>query len=88
MPKLNITDVTLENLNIIDFIHKLDLLGGKRLSKAQETILKATHGLAPDQVELEIYRRATGCETYNALEHDEIRAAAAGTKTADGEGKQ
>ena len=64
MPKLNVTDVTLENLNIIDFIHKLDLLGGKRLSKAQETILKATYGLALDEVELEIYRRATGRETY------------------------
>jgi hypothetical protein len=87
MAKLNVTDVTLENLNIIDFIHKLDLLGGKRLSKAQETNLKATYGLPLDQVELEINRRATGCETYNALEHDEIRAAA-GTKTVDGEGKQ
>ncbi len=82
MPELNIIE-----LNVIDFIYELDLLKGGRLSKAQETILKATYGLPLDQVELEIYRRATGCETYNALEHDEIRAAA-GTKTVDGEGKQ
>jgi hypothetical protein len=72
MPKLNCKNVRLDNLNIIDFIYRLDLLEGRRLSKAQETILKATYGLPLDQVELEIYRRATGRETYVPLEHDEL----------------
>jgi hypothetical protein len=72
MPKFNNKNVRLDNLNIMDFVYELDLLKGRRLSKAQETILKATYGLALDEVELEIYHRATGRETYVPREHDEL----------------
>jgi hypothetical protein len=60
-----------EELNITEFITKLNLLNSSALSPAQRTILKATYGLELDQAELEIFRRATGREIYEPREHNE-----------------
>jgi hypothetical protein len=59
-------------LNIIEFAYTLGLLRAGSLSLAQKTILKATYGEPLDQAEMEFYHRATGRETYNAREHDEL----------------
>ena len=60
-----------KQLNIIDFIEDLNLLEGSELSLAQRTILKATYGLELSPAELDIFRRATGRETYEPREHNE-----------------
>jgi hypothetical protein len=60
-----------EELNITEFITKLNLLNGSELSAAQRAILRATYGLALDQAELDIFRRATGREIYEPREHNE-----------------
>jgi hypothetical protein len=60
-----------KELNIIEFITALDLLGGSHLSTAQSAILKTIYRVDLDQAELDIYRRGTGREIYEPREHTE-----------------
>ena len=59
-------------LDIIEFVHQLNLLKTGSLSVAQRAILKTTYGLRLDSQELEIYCRATGRETYVPQEQSEL----------------
>ena len=63
-------------LDIIEFVHQLNLLKTGSLSVAQRAILKTTYGLALESQEPEIYCRATGRETYVPQEQSELTAIA------------
>ena len=58
-------------INIIEFIRHPDLLREERLSVAQMACLKGVYGLPLEPVELDIYRRATGRQEYDAVEQRE-----------------
>lgn len=60
-----------QNLNIIDFIRHPLILNDQTMSPSQIAFLKSTYGLPLDDVELEIYRRGTGRETYVPREQRE-----------------
>lgn len=59
-------------LDVIQFVQHPDLLNDQSLSETQITVLKVTYGLPLTDRELEIYRRGTGCEAYNANEQREV----------------
>jgi hypothetical protein len=56
-------------LNIVQFIRDPDLLNDQSHSDAQLACLKSIYGLPLTAKEMEIYRRGTGRETYDAREH-------------------
>jgi hypothetical protein len=58
-------------LYIIEFIRHPDVLNDQSHSEAQVACLKSIYGLPLTERELEIYRRGTGRETYDAKEHRE-----------------
>ena len=58
-------------LTIIDFIQHPQILNDQTLSPSQTAFLKSIYGLPLDDVELEIYRRGTGRETYVPREQRE-----------------
>jgi len=62
----------MESLDIIAFIEHADLLNDQSSSISQKTCLKAIYGLPLDPQELEIYKRATGRQTYDAAEQQEV----------------
>ena len=70
-------------LHIDEFIRHPDVLNDQSLSPAQLACLKSIYGLPLSPSEMEIYRRGTGCETYDAKEHREatIIAGRQGGKT-------
>src|ERR1700758_2314932 len=59
-------------LNIIEFIQHSALLNNRRQSDWQQTMLKSVYGLALSENELEIYRKGTGREKYDAREQREV----------------
>jgi hypothetical protein len=65
-----------QSLTIIEFIRHPKLLNDQSNSLAQDTIVKSTYGLELSDTELEIYRRGTGRELYDAREQREITALA------------
>jgi Phage Terminase len=66
------SDVPEIALSILEFIEHPDLLNDKSLSMAQKICLKSTYGLPLDSGELDIYRRATGRQIYDAREQQEV----------------
>jgi hypothetical protein len=58
-------------LNIVDFIRHPDVLNDQSHSDAQLACLKSIYGCALSPREMEIYRRGTGRENYDAREHRE-----------------
>ncbi len=58
-------------LNIIEFVEHPDLINDPSLSFAQKTCLKSIYGLPLEPDELELYKRATGRQTYDAREQRE-----------------
>ena len=60
------------SVNIIEFIRHPDLLREERLSVAQMACLKSIYGLPLEPVELDICRRATGRQEYDAVEQREV----------------
>lgn len=62
---------TMEALDIIAFVEHHDLLNDQSLSVGQKTCLKSVYGLPMDPPELEIYKRASGRQTYQPTEHRE-----------------
>jgi hypothetical protein len=63
--------MTKQPLTILDFIRHVHVLNEQSISPAQRTCLKVIYGLPLEETELEIYRRATGRETYLPKEHNE-----------------
>lgn len=61
-----------QKLDIIEFLLRFKLLKNRSLSTGQRTILKVTYGLPLEGAELELYCRATGRESYNPQEQDEL----------------
>lgn len=59
------------NINIVDFVQHPDLLNDQTLSKAQMAALKTIYGLPLDEVEREVYQRATGREECILEEQNE-----------------
>jgi hypothetical protein len=53
-----------KDMNIIDFIRHPLIMNDQTMSPSQSAFLKVTYGLPLDDVELEIYRCATGRGTY------------------------
>ena len=66
----------MESLDIIAFIEHSDLLNDRSLSIGQKTCLRTIYGLPLDPQELEIYKRASGRQTYQPVEHREASAIA------------
>jgi hypothetical protein len=58
--------------NIIEFIQDPDILNDQTMSPSQSAFMKSVYGLALNDVELEIYRRGTGRETYVPREQREV----------------
>jgi len=58
-------------LGITEFIAHPDLLNDRSLSKGQKTFLKSTYGLPLDAEELDLYKHASGRQTYTPVEHSE-----------------
>ena|SRR5215469_1963199 len=58
-------------LNIVEFMRHPDVLNDQSHSPAQLACLKSIYGLALTPIEMEIYQRGTGRETYDAREHRE-----------------
>jgi hypothetical protein len=53
-----------QRLNTMDFIRHPQILNDQTMSPSQSAFLKSTYGLPLNDVELEIFRRGTGRETY------------------------
>jgi hypothetical protein len=60
------------SLDMERFIKHSDLLNEQSFSPAQTTCVKAVYGLPLSNLELEIYQRATGRETYDLTEQREV----------------
>jgi hypothetical protein len=63
-------------LNIVEFIRHPDLLNDRSHSEAQLAILKSIYGLPLSPSELEIYRKGTGRQEYDATEQRKATIAA------------
>lgn len=59
-------------LDILEFIEHPDLINDQSLSIAQKTCLKSIYGRPLEAEELEIYKRGTGRQTYDAREQQEV----------------